>query len=114
MENIGKTYFLVIEPFDFDLAEQKVFYSDFGFVIVSESKFFRDSMMNFCRGCHKLRRYGFSPRIIITSIRKTMKNLVRNFVKTEKDILELTTLPDSIKVLKKRGVSLFFVKLFND
>ena len=49
MENLGNTFLMVIDPYDFDMKQQKVFYSDFGFVITSQSKFFRDSMIKLCK-----------------------------------------------------------------
>ena len=56
METLGKSFLMVIEPSDFDLNQQKVFYSDFGFVIASESEFFRDSMVKLCQKCHEVRK----------------------------------------------------------
>lgn len=47
MEYLGKTGVLVIEPLDFDLKLQKVFYPNFGFVFTSESEFFRNSAAKF-------------------------------------------------------------------
>ncbi len=91
MENLGKSFMMVIEPLNFDLRQQKVFYSDFGFIIVSESEFFRDSIIKLCQECHKIRQKGFGPKLI-TSIRKRMKEFVRKSFRTERDLLELVAL----------------------
>ncbi len=46
---------------DFDIKQQKVFHSDFGFVLVTQSEFFRDSMIKLCIECHRLRQKNFGP-----------------------------------------------------
>ena len=91
METLGKSFLMVIEPSDFDLNQQKVFYSDFGFVIASESEFFRDAMIKLCHECHKVRKNGFGPKII-TNIRERMKEIVRRTLKDERVYLELVAL----------------------
>lgn len=91
MENLEKTFLMVIEPNDFDLRQQKIFYSDFGFVISSGSEFFRDSMIKLCQECHKIRQRRFGPSIL-TSIRRAMKKFARTTIKTERELLELVAM----------------------
>ena len=91
MENLGKTYLMVIDPHDFNMKQQKVFHSDFGFVIVTPSEFFRDSMTKLCIECHGVRKRNFSPKII-TSARKRMKGFVNKSIKTEHEFLELVAM----------------------
>ncbi len=91
MENLGKTFLMVIEPYDFDMKQQKVFHSDFGFVIVTASEFFRDSMIKLCKECHSVRKRNFGPKIL-TSTRKRMRDFVNKSIKTERDLLELVAM----------------------
>ncbi|KKN27158.1 hypothetical protein LCGC14_0867510 [marine sediment metagenome] len=91
MENLGKTFLMVIDPYDFDIKQQKVFHSDFGFVLVTQSEFFRDSMIRLCKECHKLRQKNYGPKIIINA-RKRMKEYVNKSIKTERDFLELVAM----------------------
>lgn len=88
MEYLGKTALLVIEPSDFDLKRQKVFYLDFGFVLTSESEFFRNKAAEFCVEYHKIRQKFFGPKIL-TGVRKSMKEYMSKPVKTEREFLEL-------------------------
>ena len=91
MENLGKTFVMVIDPCDFDMKQQKVFHSDFGFVIVTPSEFFRDSMIRLCKECHSVRIRNFGPKII-TRARKRMREFVNKSIKTERDFLELVAM----------------------
>ena len=91
MENLGKTFLIVIDPSDFDMKQQKVFHSDFGFVIVTPSEFFRDSMIRLCKECHSVRKRNFGPKII-TSARKRMREFVNRSIKIEYEFLELVAL----------------------
>ncbi len=91
MEILGKSFLMVIEPLDFDIEQQKVFYPEFGFVIATESGFFRDSIAAFCKKYHNVRRSAFTPKII-TSIRMRMKDFDRNSIRTERGFLELVAL----------------------
>jgi hypothetical protein len=91
MENLGKSFLMVIDPNDFDLNKQKVFFDDFSFVFTSESEFFRDSLYKLCQECYKIRRKGFGPKLI-TDIRKTMKAILRKNLKDERVLLELVAL----------------------
>ncbi len=91
MEILGNTYILVVYPKDFNLYNQKVFFSDFGFVVVSESEFFRDSMYDLCIKCYEIRRNRFGPKVI-TTIRKNMKAITRKSLKDERAVLELVAL----------------------
>lgn len=88
MEYLGKTGLLVIEPLDFDLKQQKVFYPNFGFVLTSESEYFRNSAAKFCLEYHKIRQGSFGPKIL-TRIRKSMKEYLAKPVKAEREVLEL-------------------------
>ncbi len=88
MEYLGKTGLLVIEPLDFDLKLQKVFYLNFGFVLTSESEYFRNSAAEFCLEYHKIRQGSFGPKVL-TRIRKSMKEYLAKTVKTEREVLEL-------------------------
>ena len=91
MEILGKTFLMVIEPLNFDIKLRKVFYPEFGFVIATESEFFRDSVAAFCKKYHKVRRSAFTPKII-TSIRKRMKDFDGKLIRTERGFLELVAL----------------------
>lgn len=91
MENLGKTFLMVIDPSDFDIKQQKVFHSDFGFVLVTQSEFFRDSMIRLCKKCYSVRRRNFGPKII-TRARKRMKEFVNKSIKTEHEFLELVAM----------------------
>lgn len=82
---------MVIYPDDFNFYHQKVFYTDFGFVVISESEFFRDSMYKLCKKCHEVRRKRFGPKII-TSIRKKMKEIAKESLKDERVVLEFVAL----------------------
>ena len=88
MENIGKTSLLVIEPKNFDLRQQKVFFPDFGFVLLTESRFFRDMGEKLCLSCHEIRRNHFGPKVLIQA-KKRMKELSLKTVRTEREFLEL-------------------------
>ena len=88
MEEIGKSYIVVIEPYNFNIRENKVFYEDFGFVISSQSSFFRDLMVKLCKKCHNLRKNHFGPKII-TEIRENMENLGQKNIKTDYETLQL-------------------------
>lgn len=88
MEYLGKTGILVIEPLDFDLKLQKVFYLNFGFVLTSESEYFRNNTAKFCLEYHKIRQGSFGPKVL-TRIRKSMKVYLAKPVKTEREVLEL-------------------------
>ncbi len=91
MENLGNTFLMVIDPYDFDIKQQKVFHSDFGFVLVTQSEFFRDSMIKLCKKCYSVRKRNFGPKII-TSARKRMREFGNRSIKTEHDFLELVAL----------------------
>jgi len=91
MENLGKTSVLVIEPKNFDLREQKVFFPDFGFVLTSESRFFRDMGEKLCMSCHEIRKKYFGPKIL-TEARKRMKELATKSVRAEREFLELMSI----------------------
>ena len=91
MENLGKSFLLVIDPPNFDMKKNQVFYQDFSFLICSESEFFRDSLEKLCEECHRIRQRGLSPKIV-TSIRKRMKNYVQKSFKSERDLLELVAM----------------------
>jgi len=91
MENLGKTFLMVIDPYDFDIKQQKVFFSDFGFVLSTQSEFFRDSMIRLCEKCHSVRKRYYGPKII-TSARKRMREFVNKSIKTELEFLELVAL----------------------
>lgn len=82
---------MVIDPYDFDIKQKKEFHSDFGFVLVTQSEFFRDSMIRFCKECHSVRKRNFGPKIII-SARKRMKEFFNKAIKTEGDFLELVAM----------------------
>ena len=82
---------MVVDPEDFDMKKQQVFYSEFGFIICSQSEFFRSKMEELCLNCHKLRQRGMSSKFS-TDIRKRMKKYVANTLKTERDRLELVAL----------------------
>lgn len=88
MEYLGKTGLLVIEPSDFDLKLQKVFYLNFGFVLTSESEYFRNNAAKFCLEYHKIRQGSFGSKIL-TRIRKSMKEYLAKPVKAEREVLEL-------------------------
>lgn len=85
---MGKTTLLVIEPIDFDLRLQKVFYPNFGFVLTSESEYFRNKAVEFCQKYHAMRKKGFGPKAL-NGIRKSMKEYIAKRVKTEQEFLEL-------------------------
>ncbi|MHA2185279.1 MAG: hypothetical protein ACXAAI_09780 [Promethearchaeota archaeon] len=91
MENLGKSFLIVIDPKDFDLNKEKVFSNDFSFVFSSESEFFRDSLYKLCQECYKVRRKGFGPKLI-TNIRKRMKAILRKNLNDERVLLELVAL----------------------
>ena len=91
MENLGKTFLMVMDPHDFDIKQKKVFHSDFGFVLVTQSEFFRDSTIKFCKECHSVRKRNFGFKII-TNARKSMKEFGKKSIKTERDYLELVAL----------------------
>jgi len=91
MEHIGKSFIMVMYPDDFNFYHQRVFYSDFGFVVVSELEFFRDSIYKLCQECYEVRRKRFGPKII-TNIRKRMKEIARKSLKDERVVLELVAL----------------------
>ena len=88
MEELGKTYIVVIEPSNFSIKQNKVIYDEFGFVISSQSEVFRDLMSQLVKKCHSVRVKYFGPRIL-TDIRKNIKGLGRKDVKTEMDTLKL-------------------------
>ena len=88
MEHLGKTALLVIAPLDFDLRRQKVFYPNFGFVLTSESEFFRNKAVEFCQKYHSIRQKGFGPKVL-TGVRKSMKGYLSKPVKTEREFLKL-------------------------
>jgi len=91
MEYIGTTSLLVIEPKNFDLRDQKVFFPDFGFVLFTESRFFRDIGEKLCLSCHKIRQNHFGPKIL-TEARKRMKELATKSVRSEHEFLELMSI----------------------
>ncbi|KKN47366.1 hypothetical protein LCGC14_0663590 [marine sediment metagenome] len=91
MENLGNTFLMVTDPYDFDMKQQKVFYSDFGFVITSQSEFFRDSMIKLCKECNNVRKRNFGKNIITTA-RKRMKKFINKQIKTERDLFELVAM----------------------
>ena len=91
MENLGKTSIMVIEPSNFDLRKQRVFYPDFGFVLTTESIFFRDMGEKLCLSCHEIRKNHFGPKIL-TEARKRMKELATKSVRTEREFLELMSI----------------------
>ncbi len=91
MEVLGKTFLMVIEPLDFDMKQKKVFHPEFGFVIASESEFFRDIAVKLCKKYHRIRRTSFGPKIL-TSIRKRMRDYNRKTFNTEREFLELVAL----------------------
>lgn len=91
MEHLGKSFLLVVDPSNFDMKKNQVLYKDFGFVICTESQFFRDSMEKLCKKCHEIRQRGMSSKFI-TRIRKRMKRYTRTPLKSERDYLELVAL----------------------
>ena len=91
MEYIGSTSLLVIEPKDFDLGHQKVFYPDFGFVLTSESQFFRDMGEKLCLSCHEIRKNHFGPKILSEALKRT-KELSTKSVRNEREFLELMSI----------------------
>jgi len=88
MEYLGKTGILVIEPLGFDLKLQKVFYHNFGFVLTSESEYFRNSAAEFCLEYHEIRQGSFGAKVL-TRIRKSMKEYLSKPIKAEREVLEL-------------------------
>jgi len=88
MEYLGKTGLLVIEPLDFDLKLQKVFYPNFGFVLTNKSEYFRNSAAEFCLEYHKIRQGSFGPKVL-TRVRKSMQEYLAKPVKAEREVLEL-------------------------
>ncbi|MHA2010239.1 MAG: hypothetical protein ACXABO_18930 [Promethearchaeota archaeon] len=90
METLGKTFLMVIDPENFDIKQQKVLFSDFGFVLVTQSKFFRDSMIKLCMECHRIRQKNFDPEII-THVRERMRDFVGKSIRTELEFLELVS-----------------------
>jgi len=91
MEYIGTTSLLVIEPKDFDLRRQKVFYPDFGFVLTTESQFFRDMGEKLCLKLHEISKNYFGPKIL-TEAKKRMKILAARSVRAEREFLELMSI----------------------
>jgi len=91
MENLGRSYLLVLEPRDFDIKSGHVYYDEFGFVIGTQSQFFRDQMEKLCLECHKIRQRGMGSKII-TSMRKRMKAYRQKGIKVERDLFELVAL----------------------
>ncbi len=85
---MGKNALLVIEPLDFDLKLQKVFYLNFGFVLTSESEYFRNKVAEFCLEYHKIRQRSFGPKVL-TRVRKSIKEYLVKPVKAEREFLEL-------------------------
>ena len=82
---------MVIEPEDFDLRAQKVFFPEFGFVLSSESEFFRDMGEKVCLKLHKIRQNHFGPKIL-TSDKKLMKILAMKSIRAEREFLELMSI----------------------
>jgi len=91
MENLGRSYLLVLQPRDFDIKKAQVYYEEFGFVIGTQSQWFRDQMEKLCLECHKIRQRGMGSKII-TSMRKRMKAYTRKGIKVEHDLFELIAL----------------------
>lgn len=91
MENLGSTFLMVINPPDFDIKQLKVLHSDFGFVISSQSRFFRDSIIKLCEEYHDIRKMNFGKNFI-TNTRNCMKKYVNKQGKTERDLFELVVL----------------------
>lgn len=91
MEILGNTFLMVIDPLDFDIKQQKAIYPEFGFVIASESRYFRSSVVRFCEKYHEVRR-GISRPTILTSIQKGLKEFDVKSFKKEREFLELVAL----------------------
>ncbi len=88
MEQIGKSFIIVVDPPSFNIKQNKVTYDDFGFVISSQSQFLRDKMVQLCKKCHKIRMNHFSPKIL-TEIRRNINELRRKKIKTDVETLQL-------------------------
>ncbi len=88
MEKLGKSFIIVIESSNFSLERFEVSYNNFGFVISSQSQFFRDLMFKLCKKCNKIRIKHFGPHIL-TDIRKNMKILGRKGIKTDVETIKL-------------------------
>ncbi len=90
MEKLGKSFIIVIEASNFSLERCKVTYNNFGFVISSQSQFFRDLMYKLCKKCNSIRANHFGPHIL-TDIRRNMKLLGRKGIKTDVETLKLVS-----------------------
>lgn len=88
MEHLGKSFIIVIDPPLFNIMHNKVVFDDFGFVISSQSQFFRDMMVKLCKKYHNIRMNHFSPKIL-TEIRQNINELRRKKIKTDVDTLKL-------------------------
>ena len=90
METLGKSFIIVIEPFNFNIKRCRVLYNNFGFVVSSQSQFFRDLMFKLCKKCNNIRANHFGPHIL-TDIRRNMKILRKKGIKTEVETLKLVS-----------------------
>jgi len=88
-EKISDLYIAIIEPANFDIRKQEVFFKEFGFVIGSLSSYMRDSLAKLCNQCHQIRKKGFSSEQL-SRARKVFKRYSKlSLIKDEEFLVEL-------------------------
>ena len=75
MEQLGKSFILVIEPLEFNVYEKKINYDTLGFVFGTQSMWFRDQTYHLVTKYLKFWNHHFTPKAI-----KEIRDCISNFI----------------------------------
>jgi len=87
-EILGKNFILVIEPINFDIHQKNIFFDRFGFVLATESEWFRDLIYKMCIKRIKIWQARYTPKIV-SEIRNGLKKYNGINIKTEEEMFHL-------------------------
>ena len=82
MEQLGKSFILVLEPLEFNVYEKKMNYDTLGMVFGTQSTWLRDQMYHLVTKYLEFWQHHFTPKVI-KEIRDTISNFIATKVKRE-------------------------------
>jgi len=85
MEQLGKSFILVIEPLEFNVYERKINYDTLGIVFGTQSNWFRDQMYLLVTKYIEFWQHHFTPKAI-KEIRDNISNFITAKAKREEAI----------------------------
>ncbi len=82
MEQLGKSFILVIEPLEFNVYEKKINYDSLGFVFGTQSVWLRDRTYHLVTKYLEFWQHHFTPKAI-NEIRENISNFIASKVRRE-------------------------------